>query len=55
MEDELVRLLATPGKRWVLKGIDFKYYFFRYNNKRLKLWNQLIHIIQEEVHQLKQL
>jgi hypothetical protein len=29
MEDELARLLATPGKRWVLKGIDFEYYFFR--------------------------
>ncbi len=28
MEDELIRLLVTLGKRWVLKGIDFEYYFF---------------------------
>jgi hypothetical protein len=34
MEDELVRLLATLGKRWVLKGIDFEYYFFRLREKQ---------------------
>ena len=28
-EKQKFNISATPGKRWVPKGIDFEYYFFR--------------------------